>query len=306
MEENEMIRFLNSWFDNARPTEVGMPFRYQAYTKRLHCRFFIYYSEEPNLSGDLINGLMKSLLQQAGQDEDMQSPLVMITPQDSTYQISLLAYWEYNKCHLNTKRSVRPINPDTILWIEAQIGARRMHVNSLPLEWNGVIKTISLNTKDIVDSRVLYWRKFTDTYKMMPGQPQDDSDRFNRMLLGTPENEYPNDILDKIILQQIQSVYPEAAVKSKLLLFDTDLLNLRQLKDKLCEYQDLSYCLYNGNTLYPIKYSSFKIECYYYPNFFRPSQVKILSQYNTANVQTYNNIELLRATTYKPISYFNI
>ncbi len=306
MSENEMIRFLNSWFENASHTEVGMPFQYQAYTRHLHCRFFVYYSEEPNLCGDAINELMNSLQQQVGQDEDMQSSLVMITPHDSTYQISILIYWEYNRCHFNTKRSVRPINQDTILWIEAQIGARRMHINSLPLEWNGVIKTISLNTNDLVDSQIMYWRKITDIYKMMPGQHKDDTDRFNRLLQGTPENEYPNDILDMVIMQQIQSVYPEAEVRSKLLLFDTDLLNFRQLKDKLYACQDLSFCLYNGNTLYPITYSDFKIECYYYPNFFKPGQVKILSQYNTTNIQAYNNIKLLSETTYKPISYFNI
>ena len=301
-----MIRFLNSWFDDASPTEVGMPFHYQAYTRRLHCRFFVYYSEEPNPSGDVVNELMKSLMQKAGQDEDVQSPLVMITPHDSAYLISLLIYWEYNRCHYNTKRSVRPINQDTLLWIEAQIGARRMHINPLPFEWNGVIKTVSLNSNDLVDSKIIYWRKLTDIYKIMSEHPKDDSDRFNRLLLGTPENEYPNDVLDGVILQQIRSVYPDAEVKSKLLIFDTDLLNLRQLKDMLNVCQDLSCCLYNGNTLSPIKYSNCKIDCYYYPNFFRPGQVKILSQYNTANTQTYNNIELLIKTTYKPISYFNI
>lgn len=305
MEETDFIRILNTWFVDASLVE-DMPFQFKAHTRHLYCPFFILLSQNDKIDEENTNKVLEALRGNAGGTEETQYPLVIITPINYTYQIGIFAYWEYNRCHLNVKRNMRYICPETLTWIETQIQARRMHINSLPEDYIGVIKTISLNTKDFVDAEIIYWRKLTDIYKMTPAQPKDDKDHFNRLLNGTPENEFPCDVLDTTILQQAQSVYPEAKVRSKLLLFDNDLLNIRQFKDKLSYKPTLNLYLYNDINFQPLQLVSLIVECYYYPNFFNKSHMKSLGSYYTALKQDFDDLRQLYNMTYKPLSFFNL
>lgn len=48
------------------------------------------------------------------------------------------------------------------------------------------------------------------------------------MLFGIPENEYPSDILDNDLFTAVRNIYTNAEVKNKLLLFNTELHNLKE------------------------------------------------------------------------------
>jgi len=51
---------------------------------------------------------------------------------------------------------------------------------------------------------------------------------FHRMISGIPEDEYPNDILDEVILKGVDSVYPNPRRKSQVLLLNTELMDLKR------------------------------------------------------------------------------
>lgn len=306
-ELNEILRLLNSWFVNASCVQGSVPYLFLAYTHQLQYPFFIYYGDSPNPNQETLNGLMRELRQAANRDEDSQYPLIMIHPRNHIYMVGVMMFWDFNRLYNNNNINWQQLRPNTISWLEMQIGARRMHINSVPMEYVGVFKTITLNTGDLIEAQIKYWRKFTESYKMTPYQPKDEQERFNRLLNGTPENEYPSDMLDEQILQQVRSIYPEAEMKSKILLFDTDLLNIRMLKDKLFRSLNFRTCFQDLNAANPV-YEEFQLEleCYYYPNFIKQSHFKQLGQCTLITLKEFKEIKQLYNTTYQPISYFNI
>lgn len=305
MEDREFLLFLNSWFADASLTGGGLPFQFMAHTRLSYSPFYVYYAQN-DIDEVVSNRLIAALRSLGEQDANRQTPLLVIKTDGITYKAWIFAYWEYNHCRLNKKVYERPLNAETISWFEMQLSAHRMHINSIPMEYVGVIKTISLNTHDLVEADIIYWRKLTDTYKMTPNQPQDEQARFNRLLHGTPENEYPCDVLDSVIFQQVQSVYPEAKVRSKLLLFDNDLLNFRNLKDKIHKNPVCKVMLYNTVAFRPIDILDINLDCYYYPNFYKQGGIKLLGQASVDNIQNFNEIKDLYTTSYKPISSFII
>ena len=88
-----------------------------------------------------------------------------------------------------------------------------------------------MNDKDISDGKLIYLRKFTPEYKMQTPPAQNEQERVNRLFEGTPESEYPADMLDDLLYSRIKELYPLATMQSQLLLFHTDLLNLRKNKE---------------------------------------------------------------------------
>lgn len=109
-------------------------------------------------------------------------------------------------------------------------------IKLLPLEdWN-IVKTIEIEKKlfngDIKFAEIVYLRKFTATYKMAFKEPPSEDDRFLRYLYGIPQDEYPNDILDKCILTAVRDQYPNAEIKNSLMIFSTDLDELQRYREK--------------------------------------------------------------------------
>lgn len=98
----------------------------------------------------------------------------------------------------------------------------------------GIVKqlTISVPLGNGVEevANAIYVRPFTDVYKMRATETVTEKERFERYVYGIPENEYPSDILDEVILKGMTEEYPHAAIatRSSLLLFSTDLENLRR------------------------------------------------------------------------------
>ena len=54
---------------------------------------------------------------------------------------------------------------------------------------------------------------------MKPKEVVDEREKYNRLLTGVPEDEYPNDFLDNSIFSMVQQQFPDAQMKSSMMLF---------------------------------------------------------------------------------------
>ena len=228
----------------------------------------------------------------------------------NSFQIGFLLFWDYNRCYINDNIYWRELNVQTSEWLRLQLQSHRQRIVQLPLKNLRVIKTINLNTKDFLESEIIYLRKFGENYRMSKSPILTEQERFNRILNGTPENEYPQDDLDKLILYTVQMQYPKAEVKSKLLLFDVDLLDIRHLKDKRKNifsihgvstiYDRTGQLLGRGQDNFTIK-----LEIYYYPNLFKALGVYPIDKpimVDSGKISLFQQL----LTTYEPISEINI
>lgn len=76
--------------------------------------------------------------------------------------------------------------------------------------------------------RLIYLRNLQPDYKMNCKKPQNQKEEFERFLHGIQEEEYPRDKVDDIILESVASKYPNAEPHSKLLLFSSELRDLKE------------------------------------------------------------------------------
>ena len=211
-------------------------------------------------------------------------------------EFGIVCYTEFNQVIYNKNIKWRVFSPENFEWLLMQLHAKRMNITSLPMKYFRVVKTIKLQSANLIDAEVVYFRKLdAENYKMSTRPQMDYLERFHRLLKGTPEEEYPKDELDILILKNIQKYYPAASVTSRLLLFGTELLDLRRYKDKQCETGKLSFMDAGG------KSCDIELECYYYPNFRQMDKKPKLGSPYSINISA---IDLCK--TYEPLSALNV
>lgn len=74
---------------------------------------------------------------------------------------------------------------------------------------------------------LLYLRRFRPDYRMTPREVNSRQQRFELYLNGIPEDDYPSDDIDHMILDAVSNRYQNAVVKSSLLMLNTELRDLR-------------------------------------------------------------------------------
>ena len=188
------------------------------------------------------------------------------------------------------------MNAETLEWLRVQLRAKRMTIRLLPDKFFRFLKIIRLNATTLTDAEIVYFRRLSDTYKMRTKLPLTDIERFNRSLKGTPEDEYPKDELDDLILKNVQKYYPSASVKTRSLLCETELLDLRLYKDKWCSKDFLVFKDIFGDI------SKIILECYYYPNFRYINTKPVVS--NNMDIVSINARRICES--YEPLSSLNI
>lgn len=103
-------------------------------------------------------------------------------------------------------------------------------IRMLPNTYCRVVKKIKFNLKyDKIDipASVVYLRDLSTTYRMNCRTPQNLQEEISRYIFGIPQDEYPNDELDDAILAAIKTKYKNAEPESSLMLFNTELRDLR-------------------------------------------------------------------------------
>ncbi len=265
LEANILRRFDNCFECN--PNAEGLLYDYVAYTKKRRDKFYLIARNAKPTTNDLI--AIKERIFAAIRDNQMeQKPVVVFVQEGENLEFGIIIYWDNTKPYLNTSVNWQKWEEANEAWFEMQIYARRMQIVYLPIEYLRVIKQINLNTNDLVEGQIVYLRKFTSTYRMKTPPVLTEEERFHRLLKGTPEKEYPADELDDYILDAVRREYPMATLKNKLLLFHTDLLDVRLYKNKIRKILDLEITR-ETEEVHALQALHVYLECYYYPNVFK-------------------------------------
>jgi hypothetical protein len=223
---------------------------------------------------------------------------------DKQWLFGMLCYWNFERLSFNKNINWRLLNEENVKWLRMQLKARHSRIAFLPLDYIRVVKIIDLRAEGYYDARVIYLRRFYgDDYRMKQHVEKTQEDRFNRLLNGTPQNEYPSDCLDELILKEVRQKYPNASLENKLLLFDVDLLNYRLEKEHKKQNLKIKLQTENGGN---VKISTIPLECYYQLNFFKPELMREIELPSILNIEQYNKIYEIVKTTYESLSTINI
>lgn len=196
-----------------------------------------YIIIEKNVKKDKLDYIIRSI----NQDQLAKLPTIIFEQDVDTNNITfgLLSYWDFDRCFINKNIKWRELNKPNVNWLTAFLNARRGNIRFLPNHMFRVEKIISLNSSSLIEGEIHYLRKFQGNYRMKKTQMQSNSDNFSQFLYGIPEDQFPSDKLDNFIFNHIKNIYPAAEMKSNLILFETDLLDVARLKDRKIKYETI-------------------------------------------------------------------
>ena len=224
---------------------------------------------------------------------------VLIFENSSACRFCVYVYWRYGTYYINKNIRWRKLDPLNIDWLEIILTSKQENIRFLPNRMFRVEKIISLNSKTLLHGEIRYLRTFREGYKMKSPKNK-SSEQLNRLMYGTPEDEFPKDKLDTHIFDAVKKLYPNAEVMSKLILFESDLLDLFLINDRHVENQHI-YALSNqDNILVPVA----DLEILYTPNLWMRNN-RIPNMCITISVQDadeLNDLKIFMNEVYAPIS----
>lgn len=247
-----------------------------------------------------------SLIMDFGERVANQHPIILITNIESEQQIyfAVLAYWDFERYFYCKNLIWKRVNQKNVGLFRCFAKARRGNLRFLPNQMFRIEKIISLSASSLFDGEIRYFRTFRDGYRMKKTEMQSSSDQVDRLIYGTPENAYPRDRLDDMILKAVQEAYPGATMKSNLILFETDLLDLARLKDRKIK-REIVYAQNNDlNILVPIT----DIEILYTPNIWAKTEPirNIMLKIDCKDEKGVNDVLRELKSVYEPFSVMSI
>ena len=178
-------------------------------------------------------------------DRNVRLPIILllVNEEKESAKVGFLVGWRFGRPRIYKNFELRALNQksaDTCLQI---IKSMDEVIRVLSTENINVLKRISFSKKlhdnRVQQAEILYLRKLSSSYRMNQKEVVDERERFERLLKGTPEDEYPQDELDNVILEAVKNQYKNAKVSSKLLLLSTDIEDLQHYKDIHCYHTTL-------------------------------------------------------------------
>ncbi len=159
--------------------------------------------------------------------------IMCVNEAKETAKFGLIIDWYNSTPIINQKVSLTEITEKNWSKIYNQVLSLDKTIRALPNASWKVIKTIP-----IIDSNNNYWveimylRDFNPNYKMSSPTVRSEKEKWNIFFKGIPQNEYPNDQLDDLILSKVREEFGnDSNVFSSLLLFNTELRDM-QMKYK--------------------------------------------------------------------------
>lgn len=156
--------------------------------------------------------------------------IMCINEAKETAKIGIIIDWNDNIPIINQKVSLTEITEKSWGKIYNQILSLDKTIRALPNASWKVIKRIPVQNNNESIGEIMYLRDFTPNYKMSSPTVRSEKGKWDTFLKGIPQNEYPNDELDDLILKKIQEIYPQTTVcLSALLLFNVELRDLKRI-----------------------------------------------------------------------------
>lgn len=170
------------------------------------------------------------------QDERNRFPVVLmfVNENKETATISMQVGWRFGRPQIFSDFEQRQLNNENANLCLDIIKAMDEVIRMVSTDNIYFLKNISFE-KISLDNRVqrasiLYLRKASINYKMKVKEVVTEKERFNRLLSGTPEDEYPNDELDKEIFDSVNDSFKNVKTITKVILFSTEIRDLQRYK----------------------------------------------------------------------------
>lgn len=195
---------------------------------------------------------------------DNRLPIVIVSVNESSEsaKIGIQIGWKFGRPVVFKKPAMMSLTKENANKIMDAIKMMDETFRVLSAHGMKIIKTINISKSEpngmTHRAKIVYMRDFTDEYKMKPREVVDEREKFNRLLTGVPENEYPNDFFDNSILSMVQQQFPDARMRSSMMLFSSELRNIQRLSQSIrlsadmmimpnpIDIPDIAFQLFNG------------------------------------------------------------
>ena len=253
-------------------------------------------------------------------ERDNRLPIVIVSVNESSEsaKIGIQIGWKFGRPVVFKKPAMMSLTKDNANKIMDAIKMMDETIRVLSAHGMKIIKTINISKSEpnrmTHHAKIVYMRDFTDEYKMKPKEVVDEREKFNRLLTGVPEDEYPNDLLDNSILSMVQQQFPDAQMKSSMMLFSSELRNIQRLSQNirlgadmmimpnLIDIPDIALQLFNG-----VELIHFVLDVFVEVPFSRAAFENIsLQKTEPINgwMNTYNKYSNILSTLHSPTEFF--
>lgn len=165
-------------------------------------------------------------------------PVVIIKVDEETGEsaLGIVLYFDYGTPTVEREIQFIPMDAGNNGRIIEELKIADKVVRYLDIANCKVIKTIFMPIKQQgreYMARLVYARDLSLSYSMVSHDEMTDNERFEYILKGINEDDYPRDGLDIGMLKAVKNQgYDNAEMKSQLLLFSTELRDLRKIYDR--------------------------------------------------------------------------
>lgn len=164
--------------------------------------------------------------------------LAAVNEKDESVKIGFLLAWQYGKAKIFRKPTMMELNPSNADKILDLVKSMDETIRILSEHGMKVVKRIKVEHEEangrLSYGNVVYLRDITREYRMHQKEVIDERERMERLIHGTPQNEYPDDELDNAIFKKILERFPGSRKISDLMLFSTELRDLQLLSRSFC------------------------------------------------------------------------
>lgn len=192
--------------------------------------FLVYISSSALLRTEAYKEYVESFqeIKEVNDKDKLPILLLLVNEKEESVMMGIFLYWIYERSFVNTKPNFRKVNAKNLIWLSDCLHGLYRIISFVNVDNLRIVKYVKLNDERWIDAYVIYTRNLTNTYRMKEKNPQLSD--FERNLNGTPQNEYPSDILDEFIYEEIKKSYPNAEMFSSSYFFGLDIINLEQYK----------------------------------------------------------------------------
>lgn len=154
--------------------------------------------------------------------------LLCVNEKEETAKIGLLLGFFWNRAYLNDSLVMNKFNESSWAILNERLTAIDRNIHPIMSGKYMVIKEIFVSARNGINSysegRFVYLRNLSETYKMQVS-PNNLSfkEKFDRLLNGIPQHEYPTDFLDKIIQDAVSKQFPDNNLHSSLMIFSSEI-----------------------------------------------------------------------------------
>lgn len=164
--------------------------------------------------------------------------LAAVNEKDESVKIGFLLAWQFGKAKIFRKPAMVDLNASNADKILDYVKSMDETIRVLSEHGMKVVKRIRVEHEEangcLSFGTVEYLRDFTQDYRMHQKEVVNERERMERLISGTPQNEYPDDELDRAIFEKIQERFPGSNKISDLMLFSTELRDLQLLSRSIC------------------------------------------------------------------------